>query len=267
MKNLIYFSVFVLMVSVLLSCDNSIDPINREKGIYSVYGSLNIDDNINYIRVKELNKPLLADSTKEIDAEVELTNLDTGNSEILTDSVIKLDNIYTHNFYTTMNITPNTDYELIVERSDGRSVTAQTASPEIANRRVNPTNETCYTPIKISFQPVLDSEDVRVNVGFEYQGDTYYARGLPQDRESPNTLSLTFTPKEIIDRRFGSLIGIDVRCYELSSKLLQVEYRHYGPDFLEGTESDTLPVPGGTSRFGAYYDSTFTFPIDTSEVL
>jgi hypothetical protein len=268
MQYLVRGLILLFVAGVLFGCDNSLDPIDREKGLYSVYGALDIDDSTNYIRVKELNTPLGPDSTNEIDADVQLKNLETGNTAALQDTVVQFDGVNTHNFYTTMNITPQTDYKLSIERSDGRLAKAVTKTPNIASTQVAPQNEQCNQVIELSIQPVGDREELNIEVGFETGDRRYWANiSLEEDEQSPERLYARFTPKRILNRVFNPNSPNEggVCCFQLSSKFLYVRYTHYGPDFLKGT-TDTVAIESGTGRFGSYYDRSFSFPIDTTSI-
>ena len=268
MKYYVRGLMLLFVASVLLGCDNSIAPIDKKKGLYSVYGSLDVDESINYIRVKELNTPLHPDSTKQIDADVQMTNLNTGNTATLQDTVVQFDGVDTHNFYTTMNITPETDYEITVERSDGRIARSMTKTPHIANAQAIPKNENCFQPIEISLQPVGEREELKVEIGFEADGRLYWINlKLQEDEQSPGRLSTRIAPQQILNRVFNSRLEdiTGLCCFQLTSKFLYVRYTHYGPDFLEGT-TDTVAIESGTGTFGAHYDRSFSFPIDTVRV-
>ena len=262
------FLVLFCWLMVVAGCENSIDPIDREKGLYSVYGSLDVDKNVNYIRVKELNTPLHPDSTKQIDADVKLTNLNSGNTETLQDTVVQFDDISTHNFYTSMNIAPETDYELTVERSDGRIARAVAKTPQIASTQVAPQQETCYTSIELSLQPVAEQEEMTVEVGFEADNKRYWTSiSLEEDEQSPDRLYAQFSPKQILNRVFNpnSPNETGICCFQLSSEYLYIRYTHYGPDFQQGT-IDSVAIESGTGTFGGYYERTLPVSIDTSRV-
>ena len=268
MKYAVRGLILLLVVGASLGCDNSLDPIDKKKGLYSVYGSLDIKESVNYIRVKELNTPLGPDSTNQIDADVQLTNLNTGNTATLQDTVVQFDGVNTHNFYTAMNITPQTDYKLSIERSDGRLAEAVTKTPHIASTQVGPKNETCFQSVELSLQPVGEREELRVEVGFEADNKLFWTSiSLEEDEQSPDRLYARFSPKQILNRVYNpnSPNENGLCCFQLTSKFLYVRYTHFGPDFLEGT-TDTVAIESGTGTFGAHYDRSFSFPIDTTNI-
>lgn len=85
-----------------------------------------------------MNTSLEQDTTGKIDAEVTLRNLDNGLKEILQDTIVKFDGIETHNFRTTMDLYPETEYRVSVERSDGKVTSATATTPAIAERELRP---------------------------------------------------------------------------------------------------------------------------------
>lgn len=269
MKKSVYLLALSFLFSLLLTaaCENNLDPINTEKGLYSIYGALDIDEDTNYVRIKDLNTTLDNQSSTDIDAEVILRNLNAGISETLEDSVVQFDDVSTHNFFTTMDITPNTEYELTVERSDGSTARALANTPLIADTEVGPTGETCYTNIELNIEPVSESDQLELSIGFEMGGNTYWTIMTPnRDENSPETVSISFSPKDILNRQFDPMFGGRC-CFQLSSTELYVRYNHYGSDFFGGGSADTLTIPGGIGTFGGMYDRTFSFEIDTSQVL
>lgn len=137
---------------------------------------LDIYENPNYIRIHDLNIPLTEDSTKTNDATVTLENINENTTEILQDSIIQFDEVYTHNFKTSMDITSETSYQLTIERTDGRAITATATTPRIADTDVEPTGENCVTTIttiKLIFKPVIDRHHLEASIGFDYHGERY----------------------------------------------------------------------------------------------
>lgn len=85
-------SVFLLLLAlggILVSCDDrTINPYEDQKGVFSVYGALDVDDRLHKIRVRNLLEPFQSDSSYPIDATVTFTNLASGESIELQDTVI-----------------------------------------------------------------------------------------------------------------------------------------------------------------------------------
>lgn len=260
-KNLSGLIAIVLITA--FGCDNSIQPLNEEKGIYSIYGYLNLHKEINYIRVKDLNKTLVEDTTDKIDATITLENLESGKSEKLEDRVVVFDGIKTHNFRATMDIQYNTRYRVSAKRSDGKVISATTTTPFMAEREIAPVAPNCTTDVTISFDPVRSKFAMRLEVGFQYNSDLFWIRQNTNLIEYDQKVTLSFTPLELIgelpsDKR--------ILCENLDSRNISVRYTHYGPGLFGNSVTDTLNISGGAGRFGAFYKDSFTFPIDTTSL-
>lgn len=267
---------FAILVFLLAfsGCDNSLDPLDEERGGYSIYGYLNLYKDVNYIRVKNLNTSIDQDTTSEIDAEVTFENLENGLTQTLEDTIVEFDGLKTHNFQTTLDINPETKYRVKVERADGRITTATATAPAIAERDLIPKQADCMTYFHLSFEPVLSEFDIIVDFGFHYNTETYWVRANEFLHESENKATISVTPFRILEDVFG--VGIppqnwqynegEIFCHELDDDIFEVRYTHYGPDLFDNTISDTLQIPGGAGRFGALYRDYFTFEIDTTRL-
>lgn len=256
MRYFVYLTL-ILVFTALSSCDNSMDPFNKEKGVYSIYGYLDLDKNVNYIRVKDLNKPLSRDSTDEIDATVTLENVTENKVETLQDTLFKYQDVYTHNFPTTMEINPGDKYQVTAERSDGELVTATATAPQIADANWGPTDSYCQFPIEITFEPVEYKYDLELSIGFDYQDIRYWVNPDVSQVEG-KLIVYRFTPNSIIN-------DFEIACHNLDDDKLFAKYTHYGPDFdhmVSGNSED----PEKTVTFGALYEDSFSFKIDTTNI-
>lgn len=262
------FIIILSLIIILPGCENSIQPLNEEKGFYSIYGYLNMHEDVNHIRVKNLNMTLSEDTTDNIDANVTLKNLKSGETEELEDTVVTFDGVKTHNFRTTMDIKPNTKYRVSVERSDGKTVTATATSPYNTDTNVEPVGENCNTNIEISFVPVRSRNALRLEVGFRYNNKLFWTRQNQNIITFDQKIILSFTPSGLLEDFFSgnedTSQGETITCKELDTDKLFVRYTHFGPDLFDNNLSDTLNIPGGAGRFGVFYKDSFSFPIDTS---
>lgn len=265
---------FLLLGGALLlgGCDNSLSPFNRTDGFYSIYGHLDLYEAHNYIRVKDLNSPLRGDSTRKFPGTVTFENLDTGNSEVMEDTVIRFDDVYAHNFRTSLPMRPGDRYRVRAESPSGETAYAAATAPRIAGREVKPTGENCVTPIRMAFRPVESHTNLSVEIGIEYNNKRFWATGTTHEGDEPgetlvsmSPITQIFTPQIVIDNALEGL-DLEVECYMLDTVRLYVRYTHYGPDFFEKIESDSLDIPGGIGRFGALYRDSFSFVIDTTRV-
>lgn len=254
------------LILFISGCDNSLDPLDRERGQFSIYGVLDLNKQHNFIRVKDLNEPLLPGSTRDLAAEVTFMNMNTGDSEVMEDSVVKFQDIFTHNFKTTLPINPETKYRVAVKDGD-RMLSVSTTTPGIVSTDVNPKNGDCLTFIHISFEPLESSRFLEVEMGFEFNNRMFW--GVPEltDSNFSEIVNISFQPRRFINEVLDPLNEAPFFwCHELSSDEFQVKYRVFGPDYFENTLSDTVNIPGGIGKLGALYDDQFTFTIDTTNV-
>jgi len=233
--------VLLLPLLIIVGCENRVEVLDRSKGSFSVYGGLNLFSDTNYVRVKDLNQPLTDDSTRRLDATVTLTNLSTGTSQTLVDSVRTFDGVNTHNFRTTLDIEPQTSYRVTVE-DDSRRTQETTIAPQIATVDAGPTGRVCNVPIRITFDGVEDPENLEVAVGVEYRGrERWTFPGEPDDVEGEDQVSVEFMPIRILDGifqqcgPFGSLR--EVWCHDLSRNDLLIRYTHFGEEPEANTDN------------------------------
>lgn len=117
-------------LSILWGCDNTLEPFEENIGNYSVYGALDINKDINYIRIKDLS--LTNDEAPEtIDITVTLKSLSSGEIETLKDTLVVFDGVNTHNFVSRMNIEPETTYRLTVTDPNGDSFSVSATTPKL----------------------------------------------------------------------------------------------------------------------------------------
>lgn len=247
-KKGVIFIIFI--VAIFSGCDNTFHPFVEGRVPYSVYGYLEAGRDTNFVRVTELDNPLLAGSTRELHIKkVTLTNLKTGAQQILQDSVVRFDSVYTHNFYTTLNIVPGTTYKLKVEGSDGE-LTTSTTVPSV----VNPTTYTnhkrypyieqsarnniftsCPLNVRVVFKPVDPRSTFRT---FHPGNDLYCNRSVYNEQQ--------------LKRRV-----MDV-CVKNPDGRITVGVHHYSTDtFKPVRPTESLKVPGGAGFFGSFYTKTF----------
>lgn len=251
----------------MTGCDNTINPFDDDDGIYSIYGFLDLDEKQNYIRVHDLNNPIIDDSTRTIDAEVTIKNLDTGESETMVDSTVQFDDAFVFNYVTNLEITPATTYQVTATRSDGRESVASGTTPRIAETHVGPTDELCNEPVRLSFDPIESNLNLRVSIGVDYMNDRHWFNPVMQ-RGDGEELFVERTPQQMLNRLFEPEIFGEVNCHELDSEVFHVEYTHLGPGWYDDDEAaDAIhTIQNGTGRFGGLYRDSLTFSIDTTNI-
>ena len=263
---------FVLATAVLLvsvSCESSLDPLEEKAGRYSVYGALNLQKDTNYVRVKNLNLPLSEEGSQQFNATVRLEHLESGSTEVLPDSIVVFEGVRTHNFQTTMDIVPDTRYQVTVDGAGGGPVQVTGTTPKVATTDVDPTREDCRTPLEISFEPVTGS--VEMSIGVYYGNRLRSFTHRISSSEGSEKASLVLTPEQILKRALGKNLAGDrlddpVRCHDLSRPDVQVNYNVYGPDFFDEIPSGDPSLPKEFGRFGGFYRGAFSFKIDTEDI-
>lgn len=260
--------VFVTSLPLLiLSCDNTINPFEEDDGIYSIYGFLDLNEDQNYIRVHDLNNPIIDDSSQTIDAEVTIKNLETGETETMVDSTVQFEDAFVFNFVTNLEITPATTYQVTATRSDNKETVAAGTMPRIAETDVGPTDELCNEPIRLSFDPVTTHLNLRVSIGVDYSNERHWFNPVMQ-RGDGEELFVERTPQQMLYRIFEPEVYGEVKCHELDSEVFHVKYTHLGPGWYENDEAtdDIYTIQNGVGRFGGLYRDSLSFSVDTTNI-
>ena len=250
--------IIAIIFVICISCDDALQPIHESTALYSYYASLDMNEEVNHIRVRELTAPFTAEATEEIDAVVTLKNLYSGEVQILKHERQVYEDIYFHNFAVEKPVEPDTEYELTITRSDGRSVSATAHSPARVVPLVEPENRDCYTTINVELEPV-NSGTIQIGYILEVPGDTIDTplATLPLN-ESNGSFSHSFIPNVIVTA------WTFFNCHQLQSAEIGFYYKYYGPGFYERITHDSLDILESTKLFGVYYEDTIRIPIDIS---
>lgn len=264
-KNGLWIICLAVVGVMIIACDNTLDPIDKETGIYAIYGFLDLDEEINYIRVRDLNAPFTAEATQDIDAVVTLENLESGTTQILESTVMEYEGVFLHNFQVNGKISSDTQYRLTAKRSDGVTVSVLTTTPTMPEPSVVPTNQDCYIPIDVKFEPT-NGGTIVLRVGFQIGFEYWLSpQVLKTNEENPEEkISYTFTPREQLALVPGT--GGNLSCHDMRDDNFYINYIHYSPGFYEKISNDPFDILASTERFGALYEDTLFIPIDTSRV-
>ncbi|MGN8225792.1 hypothetical protein [Gracilimonas sp. BCB1] len=254
-----------LLGGILLSCDNTLDPLNEEVGIFSIYGALDLDDSTHYIRVRDLNAPFTAEATRKIDAEVTFENLDLGTSLTLQGERKEYDGMYLHNFLINGEIQPDTEYRITARRSDGATTSVSVTTPVRSQVLAAPIDQNCYTPIEVEFEP-LKSGTISYFVAYSYLNDLRIpVQGvLKSEENSSERVSFTFTPIDLVSRLINQ--SGNLNCSDMDNEIFYLYYTHYSSGFYEKIMNDPFDILQSTQRLGSLYQDVFEIPIDTSRV-
>lgn len=247
-----------------IGCDNTLDPLDRERGIYSIYGGLDLKSDVNYLRVRNLNQPILENQEQDFDGTVSITNKRTSETVILNDTLINVQNVFVRNFITNMPIEPETVYEVIAERPDGKQIKATATSPALSEVSITPVAPDCTTRVNIDFDPV-NVGYLEPEVGFEWNGEILWQSFLPErvDNAAADDLKrISFTPRRLISTRLREARW----CSDLPGDEFYLRYTHYGPEYNQSIDSDNLDIPGGAGILTAFYRDLQSFKIDKSVI-
>lgn len=255
----------LVMMVLLAGCQNSIEPFDKTQGFYSVYGNLNLNENYNYIRVKDLNVPVKKGSGKNLNLTVTLENLDRSRSQVLEDSVVRFEEVYTHNYRTSMEMYHAERYRVTVVDSAGNRLSAETRTPNRAEENAFPRVPQCDVTFELSYHNLRDVKGLSVDAAIEFRERKYWVDLPVTAGDSTGEAQFRFKLKELIDAALYKH-GYNAWCHHLSQDSLFVRYDHYSSDFFEQLESDTVTLPGGTGRFGAMYHESYRLEIDTTNV-
>ena len=258
--------IFLAGAALLTGCDTSLAPVDKEAGLYSVHGHLTLNDGPHFVRVKNLNVPVGSDSARALDAAATLTNLATGQTETLTDSIVAFNGTPTHNLRIGQAIRPATTYRLRIEQPDGDATRAAATMPRDARVDVSPPpSDTigCLEGIRLRFRNVRGESRVRVSGGLYRGGSIHWTR---EDLRIPAGDSVLaqhgYAAWRLVQRVLPEYLwsGINSKenyCTLLDENIMIVAYTHYGPDWpadsvlgdpTQSTVKNGLGVFGGIRR-------------------
>lgn len=288
-KNPFVCLLFLAMIAGVTACDRTVDPFEDDQGIYSVYGALEVGEQPNIIRVRNLLEPFRADSTFPFDATVTFTDLQTGETTQLRDTVVNFEVGRTYNFILEEELELDSQYQITVERSDGEEVTTSIATtPGLAEVSYAPFQFIyCETQIDFRFHNVKQSELVQMEIGATYQGDVHWAEmNLVGEIEYDPQLdvhTVEMSPRNLLVEVFTPVLPDNpyydpytlfptVTCNELDNSTIMIRYKHFGPEWQTGRpieegeiDTDSGDVENGLGFFGAYRTDTLSFEISDPE--
>ena len=265
MKRASLNSSVLFLFLMLFACDNSIDPIDEDTGIFSIYGVFKLNEESNYIRIRDLNAPFTAEATQELDATVTLENRTANSVQTLESERTEHEGVYLHNFVVNGELEHDTEYRLTARRSNGASTSVTVITPTRTGGNASPTNQDCYTPIEVEFTPV-NVGTIVYNIGFDFSNLRRF-RGevvLNLDGNTSGNSSFAFTPIDVVS--LSSTGNRRLRCDDMDNENFYIIFRHYSPGFYEKIMNDSFDILHSTQLFGAFYHGIIEIPIDTSRV-
>lgn len=282
------FTIYIpalLLVILLAACDEqTFDPFEESNGIYSFYGTVEVNKSPNFVRIRDLSEPFLADSGS-FNGAVTFENLETGVVTTLRDTVVNFRGNFTHNFIIDDPIDYNTSYLLRAEKQDGRQSQSIATTPLPSDISYAPVeNIDCNTSIDFVFGNVVSPERIDLKITVLHNGQSVsgylsiFLDELIHDNEnnelkirmSPNNLLVEVFPPNLPDNpNFNPyFLFPTVGCSQLDSDLFQITYIHYGPEWNEGkplrgsVDTESGDVENGLGFFGGFNSETFSFEIE-----
>lgn len=126
------------VVAIMLSgCDESVDPFIESDRYFSLFGTLDMNADTQWVRVVPIDTTIFGMGAETIDAVVSSTDLATRTLTTWRDSLFEFrDGSLGHVFYAPLRVQPGHIYRIDVDRSDGARSTAETEVPELPTATV-----------------------------------------------------------------------------------------------------------------------------------
>lgn len=281
-KTPLSYLLLLITFAGIISCERSVDPFEDNQGIYSVYGALEVGEDQNIIRVRNLLEPFGTDSSFTFDASVTFTDLQSGETTQLRDTVVSYEVGRTHNFILEQGLELDSQYKITVERSDGEQATSIATTPGLTEATYAPGQFIkCETEIDFRFYNVKQSELVQMEIGATYQGDVHWAEmDLVGEIEYDPQLEVhrvQMSPRNLLVEVFTPVLPDNpyydpytlfptIGCHELDNNTIQIRYKHFGPEWQTGRpieegeiDTDSGLIENGLGFFGAYRVDSFSF--------
>ena len=269
----LFYTLFFLLLFLASCTDTKISPFEISSGYFSVYGAMNTDSTLNYIRIKDVQTPLLS-PVEEIETfSATLENLQTNEVKPLEKEILIFNENPTMNFIVDEVFQQRSSYKLTVTGTNGEISTSIATTPGNTTLTLTPeVTEECSEEILIEFDDVKDPEFIRFELGVRYERIMYYAEiktvapleKIPGTDKVQVTLSINnmlvdlFPPEE-------SRIGVPPRfwrptigCEDLDEKDMIIKYTHFGPEWkvlkdnnLAFDVLDSGDIENGLGFFGA----------------
>lgn len=285
-----YALLFVLLSGIFLisSCkEYIIDPIEEESGIYSFYGTLNVEEPINYVRIKDLNKEFLSGLT-EFEGSVTFEDIETGEITTLQDSIVNFGGNFTHNFIIEEQLKYNNRYLLKAISQDGEVVESVASTPGKAELFFTPDEFIyCERTVHFRFHNVVNPEFIQLSISVKHNNQQKSAdlsvfiqelkqivdRDMIEIKMSPRNLLVEVFPEFVPDIPASSPLYDpykffpSVPCEEFISEDLHITYTHFGSEWISARpfggliDTESGDVKNGLGFLGAYYQETFTINI------
>lgn len=278
---------YLFAIFLLVGCqDPSIDPFEEDKGIFSVYGTLEVGESTHVIRIKDLSVPFESDKDLTFNGEVIFEDLSEGVTKSLEDSLVRFGQNVTHNFILDHEIKHRGEYRITVEREDGQIVESNATAPRKTIAEADPAeNVECEDQINFTYSNVPEPEQVIMEVGFLYDDRMRWSEiGIVAQlqRTDAEELSVEMSPRNLLVEVFTPsledetgrpipprLLMPTVSCHELQSNTVYIRYMHLGEEWKRihpirpPEPTEVGDVINGLGFMGSFYRNTITFSLDS----
>lgn len=132
----------LLMLFLLSACEDSINPILQSDRYFTIWGTLDMVQDTQYVRVVPIRELVFADPNAPFNVTLTSEDLATGERVEWRDSLINFrDGSTGHVFYAPLRIRPSHTYRIEVHSLDHNvTTTAQTTVPDLPTPEVFPEN-------------------------------------------------------------------------------------------------------------------------------
>jgi len=285
-------TITILFFGIVLSCDTNryINPFEDDIGSYSVYGAIELGGDNNIIRIRNVSIPFLADSGSGYDnINVSLREVDSGREISLRDTIVNYNGNYTVNYLIGEELQARITYDFSIIYDDGNEVNSVFTMPGVTRHRINQnTIVNCYHPIRFTWDNVIAPEYILVEVGVNYQGQTYWGEveriDEPDRVPGANSMDMVLTVRQLLVDIFPPPIGGEgatsipvelwsptVECNELDNNEIYIRYIHFGPDWEQFEETDYYifdfldsgEIENGIGFLGGIRRDSYRFEVQT----
>ena len=139
-RSLTFWPVAAVALMLFSACEEAVNPILESDRNYTMFGTLDMEQDTQYVRVERIRETLDAGDPSPLGVRFTSTDLETGAELEWRDSLVTFsDGSVGHVFYTPLRVIPGHRYRIEIEDAVEPSPTwAETTVPEIVEPVVNP---------------------------------------------------------------------------------------------------------------------------------
>lgn len=188
---------------------------------------------------------------------VTLEHLESGSSEVLSDSMIVFNEIAAFNFLTMLPVFPENTYRLTLTDSEGNTASIIQTSinryDELTYQPLMPEQRTCTREFTLTFSPIF-SGAIILNVYPRSGQNEYKFTGIEPHREFRDLITFTL---RFTDIGRAVSFGDGFYCPNKFEPLVRFEYIHVSNELIPDVNASRKFEVGSTGRFGTLYSGEF----------